>query len=114
MKSKSRKRRGLVATEIADERGEWSFIVVDRRLETAVITADDRRKVCGAANVKIINPYALLVDEGPELESDNWNPLNDLDPEDVREMSTDEENKSPPAACAAAGASGGACRRRRP
>jgi type IV secretion system protein VirD4 len=54
--------------------------VIDPKLEIAAITANYRRKVCGADNVKIINPFGLLVDIRPDLKSDQWNPLNDLDP----------------------------------
>jgi type IV secretory pathway TraG/TraD family ATPase VirD4 len=31
--------------------------------------------------VKIINPYGLLVDERPDMKSDGFNPLADLDPD---------------------------------
>ena len=59
----SKKTVGLVATQLLDEPGKRSFIVVDPKLEIAAITANYRRKVCGGNNVKIVNPY------GPWLRS---------------------------------------------
>jgi type IV secretion system protein VirD4 len=66
----SRKTVGLIATQVLDEPGERSLIVIDPKGEIAAITANYRRRVCGADNVKIINPYGLLVGERPDLASD--------------------------------------------
>src|ERR1700674_1357915 len=77
----SRKSVGLVATQLLDEPGQRSFVVIDPKGEIAAITANYRRRVCGAANVKIINPYGELVSVRPDLVSDKWNPLVDLDPD---------------------------------
>ena len=53
---------GLICTELLDEPGKRSYVVLDPKGEIAAITSKYRRKVCGADNVKIINPYGLLVD----------------------------------------------------
>jgi type IV secretion system protein VirD4 len=76
----SKKTVGLICTELLDEPGKRSYIVIDPKGEIAAITAKYRRKVCGADNVKIVNAYGLLVKERPDLKSDQWNPLNDLEP----------------------------------
>jgi type IV secretory pathway TraG/TraD family ATPase VirD4 len=76
----SSKTVGLVATQLLDEPGKRSFIVLDTKAELAAITANWRRRVCGKENVKIINPYGLLTEKRPDLKSDQWNPLNPLDP----------------------------------
>jgi type IV secretion system protein VirD4 len=75
----SSKTVGVVVNQLLDEPGRRSFVVIDPKGEVAAITARYRRRVCGAANVKIINPYGLLVDQRPDLKSDRWNPLGDLD-----------------------------------
>jgi len=72
---------GPAACSLLDEPGKRSFVVMDPKLELAAITANYRRKVCGKDNVKIINPYGMLVDQRPDLKSDGWNPLGDLDPD---------------------------------
>lgn len=76
----SKKTVGLTATQLLDEPGKRSFVVIDPKGEMAAITANYRRKVCGKENVKIINPYGVLVDKRPDLRSDCWNPYGDLDP----------------------------------
>jgi len=76
----SKKTVGLAATQLLDEPGKRSFVVIDPKGEIAAITANYRRKVCGADNVKMINPYGLLIDKRPDLKSDGWNPYGDLDP----------------------------------
>src|ERR1700694_1347965 len=76
----SRKTVGLIMTQLLDEPGKRSFIVIDPKGEIAAVTANYRRRGCGKDNVKIINPYGLLVTERPDLKSDQWNPLNDLEP----------------------------------
>ena len=76
----SSKTVGLVATHLLDEPGKRSFVVFDCKAELAAITANYRRRVCGKDNVKIINPYGLLTGKRPDLKSDQWNPLNALDP----------------------------------
>lgn len=72
---------GPIMGELLDEPGQRSYIVHDPKLEIAAVTANYRRRVCGAENVKIINPYGLLVDHRPDLKSDGWNPYGDLDPD---------------------------------
>jgi type IV secretory pathway TraG/TraD family ATPase VirD4 len=76
----SKKTVGVVCSELLDEPGERSFVVVDPKAEIAGITAEWRRKVCGAENVHPINAYGLLTDvRRPDLKSHGWNPLNDID-----------------------------------
>jgi type IV secretion system protein VirD4 len=74
----SSKTVGLVCTELLDEPGERSYVVHDPKGEICAITSAYRRRV---SDVKIINPYGLLVDERPDMASDQWNPLGDLEPE---------------------------------
>lgn len=74
----SAKTVGLVCTELLDEPGLRSFVVFDPKGEICAITSAYRRRV---SNVKIINPYGLLVDERPDMASDRWNPLGDLEPD---------------------------------
>jgi type IV secretory pathway TraG/TraD family ATPase VirD4 len=76
----SSKTVGLIATQLLDEPGKRSFIVLDTKAELAAVTANYRRRVCGKDSVKIINPYGLLTDKRPDLKSDQWNPCNALDP----------------------------------
>ena len=71
---------GLVVTQLLDEPGKRSFIVLDPGGRIAGITSKWRRKVCGGNNVKIINPYGVLTDKRPDLRSDQWNALNVLEP----------------------------------
>jgi len=68
---------GLVCPELLDEPGKRSYVVLDPKGEICAITSKYRRRV---SNVKIINPDGLLVAERPDMKSDQWNPLNDLDP----------------------------------
>ena len=75
----SSKTVGVVANQLLDEPGRRSFVVIDPKGEVAAITANYRRRVCGAANVKLINPYGVLTTQRPDLQSDGWNPLGDLD-----------------------------------
>jgi type IV secretory pathway TraG/TraD family ATPase VirD4 len=53
-----------------------SIIVIDPKGEIASITEKSRR----VSDVKIINPYGLLA-ERPDMQSEGFNPLNDLEPE---------------------------------
>src|SRR5437868_432248 len=76
----SSKAVGVICNQLLDEPGRRSFVVIDPKGEIAAITARYRREVCGKDNVKIINPYGLLVDKRPDLKSDKWNPLGDLNP----------------------------------
>jgi len=76
----SSKTVGLIATQLLDEPGKRSFIVLDTKAELAAITANYRRRVCGKDNVNIINPYGLLTAKRPDLKSDQWNPCNALEP----------------------------------
>ena len=55
--------------------------MIDPKGEVCAITSKFRRKV---SDVKIINPYGLLVKERPDMRSDKWNPLSHLDPSSVR------------------------------
>jgi type IV secretion system protein VirD4 len=73
----SSKSVGVIAPMLLDEPGNRSFVVIDPKGEIAAITSRYRRSV---GDVKIINPYGLLADERPDLRSDKWNPLGELDP----------------------------------
>ena len=68
----SSKTVGVVMCQLLDEPGGRSFIVIDPKGECAAVTARYRREVCGAENVKIINPYGVLLDQRPDLKSDGW------------------------------------------
>ena len=52
-----------------------SLFVFDIKGELAFQTADERRRLCGRQNVRIINPYRLH-----GMESDGFNPLAQLEP----------------------------------
>jgi len=54
-----------------------SHVVVDAKGEVTAIISHFRSAV---QEVKIINPFGVLVDRDPDLERDGWNPLGDLDP----------------------------------
>lgn len=71
---------GLVCTELLDEPGDRSYFVLDIKGEISAITSAYRRSLRNNS-VKIINPYRLLVDQRPDMRSDGWNSLNDLDPD---------------------------------
>jgi type IV secretion system protein VirD4 len=73
----SSKSVGIIAPMLLDEPGQRSFVVVDPKGEIAAITSRHRRRV---SDVKIINPYGLLVNERPDLRSDKWNPIGEHDP----------------------------------
>jgi type IV secretion system protein VirD4 len=73
----SSKTVGFVMTQLLDDVSPRSYIVIDPKGEIAAVTARFRRK---AGDVKIINPYGLLADIRPDLQSDGWNPLGDFDP----------------------------------
>jgi type IV secretion system protein VirD4 len=69
---------GLVVPQLLDDdSARRSYVVIDPKGEITAITSRFRRRV---SDVKIINPYGLLVNERPDMASDCWNPLNDLDP----------------------------------
>lgn len=70
----------LICNELLDEPGRRSYIIFDPKGEICAVTSAYRRLV---SDVKIINPYGLLVDERPDMRSDQWNPLGDLDPDDA-------------------------------
>ena len=55
-----------------------SYVVIDPKSELAAITSQYRRSV---GDVKIINPFGVLVKERPDLASDGWNPLGELQPD---------------------------------
>jgi type IV secretion system protein VirD4 len=69
---------GLICTELLDEPGRRSYVVLDPKGEICAITSAYRRRV---SDVKIINPYGLLVDQRSDMASDGWNPLGDLEPD---------------------------------
>jgi type IV secretion system protein VirD4 len=73
----SQKSVGAIAPLLLDEPGQRSFVVIDPKGEIAAITSRYRRSV---GDVKNINPYGLLTDVRPDLRSDKWNPLGELDP----------------------------------
>jgi type IV secretion system protein VirD4 len=58
-----------------------SLVVFDVKGELAAQTARTRRKICGAQNVKIINPYGVV-----GMPSDGYNPLAILDPTNENEF----------------------------
>src|ERR1700738_5300194 len=58
-----------------------SLVIFDIKAELAAQTIRARRAICGAENVKIINPYNLPYDL-LGLGSDGYNPLAQLDPDD--------------------------------
>jgi type IV secretion system protein VirD4 len=68
---------GVIVPMLLDEPGERSFVVIDPKGEIAAITSRYRRRV---SDVKVINPYGLLVNERPDLRSDKWNPIGEHDP----------------------------------
>jgi type IV secretory pathway TraG/TraD family ATPase VirD4 len=71
----SNKTVGLICNELLDEPGKRSYVVFCPKGEITAITCKYRRRV---SDVKIINPYGLLLDERPDMISDGWNPLGDL------------------------------------
>ena len=72
---------GLIATALLDDISQRSYVVIDPKGEVTAITSRFRRRV---SDVRIINPYGLLTDVRPDLRSDCWNPLGDLDPRSPR------------------------------
>ncbi len=70
------KSTGLVVPNLAHL--PRSIIVIDPKGELAAITA---RKRADMGRVIVLNPFALLADDLPHLESEGWNPLMQLDPE---------------------------------
>jgi type IV secretion system protein VirD4 len=75
----SAKTVGFVMNQLLDDTSARSYIVIDPKGEIAAVTARFRRQLRGHA-VRIINPYGVLTDIRPDLRSDGWNPLADLDP----------------------------------
>lgn len=74
----SAKTVGLVVPQLLDDDGgRRSYVVICPKGEVTAISSRFRRRV---SDVKIINPYGLLADERPDMASDCWNPLADLDP----------------------------------
>jgi type IV secretion system protein VirD4 len=68
----------LIANQLLDDdSGKRTYVVIDPKAEVCAITSKFRRTV---SDVKIINPYGLLVDQRPDLKSDKWNPLAALEP----------------------------------
>lgn len=75
----SSKTVAFVMNQLLDDISRRSYIVIDPKGEIAAVTARFRRKLRGHT-VRIINPYGVLTDVRPDLKSDGWNPLADLDP----------------------------------
>jgi type IV secretion system protein VirD4 len=73
----SNKTVGIVINQLLDDVSRRSYIVMDPKAEVAAVTSRFRRSI---GEVKIINPYRVLVEERPDMASDGWNPLGDLDP----------------------------------
>lgn len=73
----SNKTVGIVMNQLLDDESERSYIVMDPKGECCAVTSRYRRSI---GDVRIINPYQILVDERPDMASDGWNPLGDLDP----------------------------------
>jgi type IV secretion system protein VirD4 len=71
----SNKTAGLVIPALQSARR--SAIVLDMKLQNAAVTS---RKRGTMGRVIILNPYGVLVDELPHLQSHGWNPLLQLDP----------------------------------
>jgi len=73
---------GFICNQLLDDDGSRprSYIVIDPKGEICAITSRYRRRV---SDVKIINPYGVLVERRPDMASDGWNPLGDLDPADT-------------------------------
>jgi type IV secretion system protein VirD4 len=71
---------GLICTALLDDdsRARSYLVLGDAKAEIAAITSRFRRLV---GDVKIINQYGLLTDIRPDLKTDGWNPLGDLDPD---------------------------------
>jgi type IV secretion system protein VirD4 len=72
----SGKSMSLVVPNLAHLRR--SVIVIDPKGELAAITA---RKRAQFGKVIVLNPFGLLIEEAPHLESAGWNPLRQLDPD---------------------------------
>lgn len=75
----SSKTVGLIATALLDDESDRSYVVIDPKGELCAICSKFRRSLPGHT-VKIINPYGLLTDVRPDMASDGWNPIGDLDP----------------------------------
>jgi type IV secretion system protein VirD4 len=73
----SNKTVGIVASQLLDDNTRRSYIVMDPKGEVCAISSRHRRRI---GDVRIINPYGVLVDQRPDMASDGWNPLGDLDP----------------------------------
>jgi type IV secretion system protein VirD4 len=76
----SNKTVGFVVNQLLDDVSARSYIVIDPKGEICAITSNFRRSLL-YHNIKIINPYGVLTDRRPDMTSDGWNPLGDLDPD---------------------------------
>jgi type IV secretion system protein VirD4 len=76
----------LVCNELLDEPGKRSFVVTDFKAEIYRKTAKYRS---GVSDVKAIAPYSVF-----GIESDKWNPLNDLNREDALSFGDESQGKS--------------------
>jgi type IV secretion system protein VirD4 len=72
------KSMGLVVPNLAHLRR--SMIVIDPKGQLAAITAGKRQRM---GRVIILNPFGVLADELPRLQSTGWNPLLQLDPQSL-------------------------------
>lgn len=66
----------VICQLLDDDSGKRSYLVIDPKGEACAVTSKFRRRV---SDVKIINAYGLLTDIRPDMESDGWNPLADLE-----------------------------------
>src|SRR5579871_5092804 len=66
----------LLITNLLEIEGK-SIVVLDPKGQNAAVTAPWRRKI---SDVLILNPFGVLIDVYPDLESVGFNPLAPLDP----------------------------------
>ena len=68
----SNKTVGIVINQLLDDTSRRSYIVMDPKGEVCAVTSRFRRQI---GDVRIINPYNVLVDQRPDMASDGWNPF---------------------------------------
>jgi type IV secretion system protein VirD4 len=73
----TKKTTGIVINQLLDDQSRRSYILLDPKGEVCATTSRFRRTL---GDVKIINAYGELVDVRPDMASDRWNPLGDLNP----------------------------------
>jgi len=74
----SMKTVSIVVNQLLDDTSPRSYIIPDPKLEVAAVTAKFRRSL--GHDVRVMNAYGLLVPQRPDLKSDGWNPIDDLQP----------------------------------